>query len=82
MPKKKPKPKPRLELRVYKLTFKCPNGHPMSAEYLDFDHPPSIEREIENVNFAVYCLPCKWEGMKPGREKATIRLAGKSPERG
>jgi hypothetical protein len=54
----------------------------MSAEYLDFDHPPSIEREIENVNFAVYCLPCKWEGMKPGREKATIRLAGKSPERG
>ena len=69
-----PKKKRGSHLRVYKLTFTCPKGHPMEAEYLDFDSSPNIAREVEDVNFAVYCLPCKWEGMQPGSQRTAIRL--------
>ena len=72
-----PKKKRGSKLRVFKLTFSCPdcpNDQPMEAEYLDFDSSPNVEREIEDQDFAVYCPVCKWHGLWPGRRKASIRL--------
>ena len=68
-------------LTVFRVSFECPQGHPIEVEYLHFGPTRNMLADVDRADFAMYCLPCKWQGMKCGDRRISLRRVESNREK-